>query len=170
MSAISDLSPDQWREVRDASIVGVADETLAEKFGITREAIRQRRFREDWPTMERLRIKQRESLALLSEDLRKEVKDPLSRTVTAASVIAENLEEIGREHELRIAKYASEKARLALERDALPIPQDWKTLDVTDKMVRRSTNLDKPQIQVTTNVFNSDWTASERAVGEVEDG
>ena len=40
------ISPEVWEAVKIASIRGVPDVELAEQFGVTREAIRQRRFRD----------------------------------------------------------------------------------------------------------------------------
>ena len=41
------LSPGEWEAIKIASIKGVSDESISEKWGITREAIRQRRCRDE---------------------------------------------------------------------------------------------------------------------------
>ena len=43
----SKLSPEDWEAIKIASIKGVSDEAISEKWGITREAIRQRRCRDE---------------------------------------------------------------------------------------------------------------------------
>lgn len=48
--------------------------------------------------------------------------------------------------------------------------EDWKTAGSMVNIFSKLAGLDKPQTVIQTNVFGGDWTASERAVGEVEEG
>lgn len=157
------LTPDGWREVRSASESGVDDETLAQRYQISRVSIRKRRSTEEWKTPERL----------LAEAERQKQDASLSRIATGAvsrisqaptnaiEMVGKSLAELAEQHPLVMAKYLSSKIEEAVTGDRLPEINNWKSLSAADQMLRRNLGLDRPQTAVQVNLGFTPKTGSQ---------
>lgn len=139
-----------WQEIRKASEQGVSDVALEEQYGVPRNAIKQRRFREDWITPAKLA--EAAEIASIKAKRSNRVTDVTGKqkSPSALAVTAENLGEKAAAYSLKVFEAASKLAQKGLKE--LPIPDDWKSFNVADQVVRRAAGLDKPQTAVQVNL------------------
>lgn len=165
-----------WDEIRKASEQGVDDMRLCEAFeGLTRESIRVRRHREKWLTPAKI---EQEAIIQAARDRAGKIGNQSVIGVTsvtggsvtgkmqpsALSVTAETLQDRASAYSLRMFDYASGQVEKAVKAELVPTPDDWKSLDTADRMVRRAAGLDKADSQsVTVNLGG--WQAAVTAQG-----
>ncbi len=162
MPAIPALSVEGWNEVRKAYEIGVDPSALSQEYGVTLEAIRKRKQREGWLTLQSI-----ENQAQAMREKREQTQG-LSRNVPKAEEVAgKSLVERGERHAIRVFEAAS----AALERSlpTLPDPDNWKTAAIADQMARRAAGMDK-QASVTVNVGGLFGGMAEGVTLEVESG
>ena len=144
------ISPEVWEAVKIASIRGVPDVELSEQFGVTREAIRQRRFRDKtWAA----------AVSPISMLHNEERKAEASRIVTGgvetdslaqkvAQKVSESAESIST-HNLLLASQIARKGlqRASGEIDALPI-ENIADIERIFKMAAIAGKWNQPQVSV----------------------
>lgn len=153
MPAVSPLSKEGWEQLKKASEMGVKDEVLANEYGVTRDAIRLRRSREKWLTMER--VEQH-----LAE--RRERMIDTERYKGALEVVAETLQERAEAYSLNTFNKVSALAKKGLE--LLPTPDTWKTFQIADTIARRAAGLDRPQTQINVAIGGAFRSPQERCI------
>ena len=102
-------SPETWEAIRTASIAGVSDQKLAEMHGVTQEAIRIRRFRDE--TWKKAFALSRSIIAGNGDVTGGEKEAQIAQK--AASSIAENIASIGTANRLLALQIASKGLRRA---------------------------------------------------------
>lgn len=131
------LNPD-WQAIRLAAVRGVSDQSLAEAFGVSREAIRQRRSREKWPGREKRRGQSQST----------ERKVSLAESGERADELATvSLSEIGERNALLVAR---ETARLIEKafKQGMPVPDQWSELVSANKLVESATGRSREGVSV----------------------
>ena len=84
------MTPADWQQAERMAVAGSNLREVAERFGITHAAVRQRARREDWPTPLRLRKRRRE--ALREEAREKALRDELLAPCRARLAAATDLQ------------------------------------------------------------------------------
>ncbi len=161
-----------WAEIRSASEQGVSDPDLQAKFGVSKNAIQQRRFREKWITPATIA---QEALVQQARNKARGMGNQsivrgVSETPTAIAVVASTVAEKGEAHALRVLDFASRMTAEAIAGEKVPTPSNWKELDTADRMARRAAGLDKPQTNVQINVGGMFGAMAEGVTIEVGDG
>lgn len=119
-------SPETWEAIRTASIAGVSDQKLAEMHGVTQEAIRIRRFRDE--TWKKAFVLSRSIIGGSNLDVTGGEKEAQIAQKTAFS-IAENIASIGTANRLLALQIASKGLKRADEAElAVENWQDFKIL------------------------------------------
>lgn len=172
-------SPEVWEQIRLGSIAGVEDEKLSKEYGVSRDAIRKARSRQQWPTKTRVEIEQekarqalREARSTLMEA--EDLKEASSQVVPAAEIIGKSIAEMGEVYPLIASRYVLSKLEETVTKDLLPAPDSWKAMAVADSILRKNLGLDKPETQVNLSLWSSQSVHPERDVtpssaGDVED-
>jgi hypothetical protein len=173
MPAVSALTPEQWEEVKTASVAGISDDRLSKEFCVSVEAIRQRRKRAQWPTQlraEREREKARQALqnkakaAVVKGDGAETIVTEGHSTPTALGLVGKSLAEMAELYPLEASKYLYSKLQETVTNDLLPAPSSWKEANTADQMLRRNLGLDKPQTEVNVSLWSTQQPQSERDV------
>lgn len=139
------VSQDTWRAIKLASISGVPDSKLAERFGVTTGAIQARRF--DDPEWKAAKPKLTSSIGLYNE------RKTESKPETISEVRSESLAEIGEQNSLLLAQYAARKIKNSIDADLLSDPDDWAKLKTASEILRKATGQDRDQAAVSVNLF-----------------
>ena len=147
------ISPEVWEAVKIASIRGVPDVQLSEQFGVTREAIRQRRFRDKaWAA----------AVSPVSMLHNEERKAEASRIVTGgpetaeiaqkvASTVSENIARLGEQNRLLALQIAGKGLKQA--NDAPPEVQSWQDVKALMDIVSKAAGLEAGNA-VQVNILN----------------
>lgn len=136
------LSPEQWDAVKLSNITGVPDTELSEHWGITCEAIRQRRFRDPiWKAAF-------EAKSAVCNSVSQKGPETASLAQKVASTISENVSQLSDSNLL----LASQIARKGLQRasgeiEALPI-ENIADIERIFKMAAIAGKWNQPQVQV----------------------
>lgn len=148
-------SKPDWESIKQASIRGVADATLAEAFGVSRAAIRQRRHRERWLGGQRRAIVtkrdgcSRESLAASGE--------------RAAAIANLALAEIAEHNPLMVARFAQARIEEAIAQGSVGVPESWQDFNAAVRMVRQAVGLERETPAVAFNLWPLPGCSSEPA-------
>lgn len=144
------ISPEVWEAVKIASIRGVPDVELSEQFGVTREAIRQRRCRDKAWAAAVTPIS-----SLKSEEKKAEASQLVTRgaeTAFLAQKVAQKVSESAESistHNLLLASKIAQKGlqRASGEIEALPI-ENIADIERIFKMAAMAGKWNQPQVQV----------------------
>lgn len=151
MPAISELSPEQWKEVEILAVAGMPVTEIAEKFGIEPNPIYLRSSREEWPVPSRLE-RMRKELASKEVGESSLAKD---KERQAGAILAESLVEYGQKGALIVAKGVlpvlerSFSPESALAKSTL---ESWKDAGTAFGLLAKATGLDKPTQAVQVNL------------------
>lgn len=161
---VATLTDDQWREIRIASEAGVEDKELAEAWGVEKNAIHQRRWREKWLTpravaMQRAEQEARAKAANGAKAIRA-VSEGGKIGQNALEIVAEKVRNYAESGTLRIAKLAHESLQSV---ESLQI-RTWNDASTAYGTLRKAAGMDKEsQIQINVGSWGA---ASIREVGE----
>jgi hypothetical protein len=140
----ADLSPEQWRELKTANEAGVETEELAERFGVTTNAIRQRRYREKWVTPRKV---QEEAMVQRARAQARNLPNsgvmPVMPGMSALSITAETLTDKAQEGSLIAASMFLDAIRESLSNGGIKAPSTAKDLLTSMKGLRLAGGLDK---------------------------
>lgn len=139
------LSPAEWDAIKAASIRGVPDAELAEEFGIEKNAIHQRRFRDEvWSAVTKAKAH------AVSECK----KPPEIATIAqkAASSVSENIAKLGEDNRLLALQIAGKGLKQA--NAAPPDVQSWQDVKALMDIVAKASGMDQAQA-VQVNVLSS---------------
>jgi hypothetical protein len=173
MPAVSALTKEQWEEVKTASVAGIPDERLSKEYGVSMDAIRQRRKRQQWPTQlraEREREKARQALqnkgktSVVKGDGAETIVTEGQSSPTALNLVSRTLAEMAELYPLEASKYLYAKLQETVTNDLLPAPSSWKEANTADQMLRRNLGLDKPQTEVNVSLWSTQLSQTERDV------
>lgn len=144
---------DTWEAIKLASIRGVSDHDLADKFSVTREAIRQRRCRDKtWQAA----VTPVSSLKSEDKRVESQVVTSAASTVSLASKVAatvqENIASLGESNRLLALQIASKGLKQA---DAAP-PEvtSWQDVRALVDIVHKASGMESGQ-NVQVNVLSS---------------
>lgn len=150
------LSPEQWDAVKLTSIKGVPDSEIASQFGITCEAIRQRRFRDPvWKAANEVKVSRYNDLSQKEP----EKADSASLAQKVASTVSENIASIATANNLlalQIAQKGLQKASLAP-----PDVKSWSDVEILTKITQKAAGLEGSQA-VQVNILNDSPCAVEQ--------
>lgn len=143
------LSPQEWEAVKLTSIKGVPDSEIAAQFGITNEAIRQRRFRDPvWKAANELKVGRCNEVSQREE----KEQETASLAQKVASAVSENVASIAAANNLlalQIAQKGLQKANLAP-----PEVKAWSDVEILAKITAKAAGLDNANA-VQVNVLSS---------------
>lgn len=140
------VSADTWRAIKLASISGVSDAKLAERFGVTTNAISSRRFDDaEWKA-----VKPR----LLSPPPIQQSKRPPSKAEELEALKTDSLAEIGEQNSLLLARFTSQAIKTSLETGLVNPPEGWAELKTASEILRKATGQDRDQAAVSVNLFS----------------
>lgn len=114
-----------WVKAREAVALGMSQREVAERYGLSYEAIRKRAQREQWPTPSRL---------LASH----EVPAP-------AAIVGQSWQERGEAHRRTVMALVER----ALGRADLPPPENWADMERAARIGDRAAGLEKQQSPIT---------------------
>lgn len=139
------LSPEEWDAVKLTSIKGVADQEIAEQFGITCEAIRQRRFRD--PVWKAAMEAKGGNCNVVSQ------KAPEAAEIAqkVASTVSENIARLGEQNRLLALQIAGKGLKQA--NDAPPEVQSWQDVKALMDIVSKAAGLEAGNA-VQVNILN----------------
>lgn len=170
MPAISLLPPEQWEEVRIASIRGVPDETLSKQFDIPKDTIRKRRERDPaWQAAVSARPGQAPRNPEKVRGLSQIVQKP-SETVISAS-ISDSLRVNGEKCSLFASQLALSKLQKAAENpESISDLKDMSDVKVTMSVARIAGGMDKEGTEVKVNLamFSGEAAPEQGPVWEVD--
>jgi hypothetical protein len=139
------LSPTQWDAIKAASIRGVSDQDLADEFGIEKNAIHQRRFRDEiW------RAAIQAKAHAVSEC--KKTPDSASLAAKVAATVGESIASLGESNRLLALQLAAKGLRAA---DAAP-PEvtSWQDVRALVDIVHKASGMESGNA-VQVNVLSS---------------
>jgi len=139
------VSVETWQAIKLASISGVSDSRLADKFGVTTGAIQSRRF--DDPEWQAAKPKLSSTVGLYRD------KQGESQPQAILEVRSDSLAEIGEQNSLLLARYVAGKIKTSAENDLLPEPSNWAELKTASEILRKATGQDRDQPAVSVNLF-----------------
>lgn len=139
------LSPQEWEAVKLTSIKGVPDQDIAEQFGITCEAIRQRRFRD--PVWKAAMEAKGGNCHVVSQ------KAPETAEIAqkVASTVSENIARLGEQNRLLALQIAGKGLKQA--NDAPPEVQSWQDVKALMDIVSKAAGLEGSNA-VQVNILN----------------
>lgn len=137
------LSAEEWAEVKAASEAGMDDDELAQTYGVLKNAIQQRKYREKWLTPRKMK-----EMAMVQEAKDKArsmtnsvaVRD-VSEEKSAMAVMSAKIAKLKEETPLMIAERASELIMEGLK--TLLAPKGWKEMAIAQKVFNDATGLNK---------------------------
>lgn len=148
--AVMDSTEEMWEAIKLANIRGVGDPALSEEFGVTREAIRQRRFRDrSWQA----------AVTPVSSLKSEERKGEASQTVTEGSKTASLAQKVAStvsgsiatlsENNLLLASRIAQRGlqRANSEFDAIPI-ENMGDVERIFKMAAMAGKWNAPQVEI----------------------
>ena len=137
------LSPQKWNDLRDDYILGhLTAKELAAKYGVAEGTIRNKAYKQNWPTLNKLR-KKAEELGIYQPD---------------GSISEQKLQELAVDWALAPQKHRELMARVTKEKltraaEVIKPPKDWREMEIADRIARRNLGLedgpqDKPLINI----------------------
>ena len=140
------LSPAEWEAIKLASVKGVSDNELAEQYQVTRESIRQRRFRD--PVWSAACQASNQVIKGTCNDVSQKEVETASLARKVASSISESAAALG-EQNLLLASQIAKKGllRASGEIDHLPI-ENIADIERIFKMAALAGKWNQPQISV----------------------
>ena len=139
------LSPAQWDAIKAASIRGVSDQDLANEFGIEKNAIHQRRFRDEiW------RAAIQSKTHAVSEC--KKSPDSASLAEKVASTVGESIASLGESNRLLALQIASKGLKAADQ--APPEVTSWQDVRALVDIVHKASGMESGNA-VQVNVLSS---------------
>jgi hypothetical protein len=153
MAAPSILTDEQWDSLKAASIKGLGDQELADAYGIDRNAIRQRRFRDPIWQAARGSIK-----AIVTKNVTNKAnskEDAKNMPVIAqkvANLVSENISRLGEQNRLLALQIASKGLKRA---DSANLDvENWQDVKALMDITAKAAGLDQAQA-VQVNVLSS---------------
>lgn len=135
-----------WQAVKLASIKGMDDNTLANKFGLRASQIRSKRYRDkEWSSLvqfPRGRITGR--FKTINSEKAAE---------TVSKVYENTMEEIADRNTMLLADLVYRKIKQTADDDLVQAPENWSELSTAAKLLRNLTGQDKPEAQVQISLF-----------------
>jgi hypothetical protein len=129
------LQPEIWEAIKTASIKGVPDKVICERYNLSPSTLSVKRHRDStW------RIAARKK----GKDLQGE-KDALS------SLLVDNREAIAQENQVLLSQYIHQKIKNVITKDSIAEPENWSELKTANDIFRKSAGLDKEQAAVSIN-------------------
>lgn len=149
------IAPEEWAALRLASIKGVPDEELAEKFGVKASTIRTRRCRDAAWTAAYTAPGTWGNVAKKVAPAQEKAENQLKE------VISDNLEAIARENPLLVARFGHKAMQEATKNELIPLPSTWQEFSIANKMVREAVGLNKEAPAVTVNLWGAEASFSD---------
>lgn len=162
------ISKEDWKEIQRASEAGCEDQQLSEDFGISKLAIRQRRFREGWLTPNKIRAEvaaqkaRAEALKLGNKAVVENDDEESGVTrVTAEQSIASKMLNSAELIGSQIMGVLVRKAKLVAENPGLiDDPETVADLGTIVNVSRKIAGLDKPDVNANVALnFGAFWEA-----------
>lgn len=148
-----------WEAVKLASIRGVSDKELAEKYGLKTNTIVVKRGRDPmWS-------------AACNRSLSPRVTRDIKRAAEGVKEAVEaSLEDIRAENPLIVARYTHDLIKDSIKNRRIAAPENLSELKTATEIVRKAVGLDKDVGQVTLNMWGGQGHFDEeREVGAVQD-
>lgn len=137
-------APD-WDAIRLSSIRGVTDDELAAQYGIRRNTIEVRRFRDPvWAAAFSRGGRPQDNVRLTQNTTAKQVKEN----------VEVSMETIRAENPLLVARHVHKLVKKAVETDQIPVPSTMAELKMASELVRKNVGLDKEGGSVTLNMWS----------------
>ena len=148
------ISPEVWEAVKIASIRGVPDVQLSEQYGVTREAIRQRRCRDKvWAAaVSPVSMLHNEDRKAEASRLVTECPETAEIAQKVASTVSENISRLGEQNRLLALQIAGKGLKQA--NAAPPDVQSWQDVKALMDIVSKASGMESGNA-VQVNVLSS---------------
>ena len=144
------LSPETWEDIKTASIRGVPDRVICERYNLNFNALAVRRSRD--PAWRIAASKKDKKYPDKHEDL--------------STLLVDNREAIATENQILLSQFVHSKMKAAISRDSIPEPENWSELKTANDIFRKSAGLDNEQAAVSIN-FGWSTTADSDPICEI---
>jgi hypothetical protein len=144
MPAISESPAPDWLSIRRCAELGVPLKTLAEKFGVTWEAVRKRNQRENWLTPSKLAEIRAEKTAAVT---------PKSQATPPAELVTGTIAEMGQELQTTVLSKTLAALRKA-DFASLPIAS-WQDAKTAVDVGLKAAGLDSAQVPAVNIMLNA---------------
>ena len=132
------LQPETWEAIKIASIKGVPDRVICERYNLSLSTLSVKRHRDPtWRIAARKTKKKGEELRGENEAL--------------SSLLVDNREEIARENQVLLSQFVHNKIKAAISSDSIEKPENWSEMKIANDIFRKSAGLDKEQAAVSIN-------------------
>lgn len=142
MANKSALTPDQWEQVKQASIAGVDDDSICAEYQIAPGTLRCRRKRGAWPTTSTLQHKAREAVKIAN------AADSAQRNATNATRAPKSSVALALDatKEGTIVSFVevNRRMRAAVQQWAVPVPETLKEGEIAIRILERTARLETP--------------------------
>lgn len=135
------LTPAQWVVLMVESLKGASDKDLADKFGVTPNTIRQRRYNDPAWRVAHDRLKELADIGA-GNALEKASSAPLS----LAEVASANPE--------LVANFALQSLKTSIEQGLIPLPTSWNEAKTAFDMLRKATGQDRDGAQISVSLWS----------------
>jgi hypothetical protein len=151
MADKSDLSDEQWEQIKMAAIANVPIVHLAKEYGVTDNAIRQKSFRDKWPTPERVEAARMKYL--LATGTKEQLVTNRNEGSEALEIIAESDESY-----FQRAKNSYLKGIVPQFEESMKTPENFRPQNTKDlighmSLITKITGHDRPQQAVQINMW-----------------
>lgn len=140
------LTPQEWEAVKLANVQGVSDTELSERFGVSTEAIRQRRFRD--PVWKAAFEASKGSYNVVSQ----KAPETLQIAQKVASSVSESISALGERNRLLALQIAAKGLKQADQ--APPEVQSWQDVKALMDIVSKASGMESGNA-VQVNVLSS---------------
>jgi len=138
------LSPETWEDIKTASIRGVPDKVICERYNLNFNALAVRRSRD--PAWRIAASKKGKSFPDKNEVL--------------STLLVDNREAIAQENQVLLSQYVHSKIKAVISKDTLNEPENWAEMKTANDIFRKSVGLDKEQPAVS---INFGWATTENS-------
>jgi hypothetical protein len=129
------LSPEIWDAIKTASIKGVPDKVICERYGLNFNALAVRRSRDP-------------AWRIAASKKNKVYPD---KNEALSSLLVDNRDAIAQENQVLLSQYIHQKIKNVITKDSLEDPENWSELKTANDLFRKSAGLDKEQAAVSIN-------------------
>jgi hypothetical protein len=129
------LQPETWEAIKTASIKGVPDKVICDRYGLSPSTLAVKRHRDPVWRMA----------------ARKKGKDLLGKNEALSNLLVDNREEIARENQVLLSQFVHNKIKAAISHDSIAEPENWSELKTANDIFRKAAGLDKEQAAVSIN-------------------
>ena len=129
------LTLDDWDTIKTASIRGVPDKIICERYSLSPNTLAVRRFRDP----------------IWREAARKKGKGHQGKNEELHTLLVDNREALALENQVLLSQYVHGKIKSVITKDGLAEPENWGEMKTANELFRKSVGLDKEQAAVTLN-------------------